>query len=338
MPAAFEVTQAGQKPSWANLIANIQAAATPYTSMIAKRKKPAQVLHNWQVKSYPTIGHRGVLDGEDANKFDHNPRQEVQMRGQKTWYKPGVSDFADESEVVGLSGGEFASQIADALVAVKWAVEKRCLSNEEAAVDNGSTQGNETRGAFKYILETAQSLYPIHKDFRTPTAQILTSMPTEAEFRVAAASSFKQRKGPFRMHGFVGIDLKTQMTDWTRYMTLTNDYSASGSYTFPTRTFNQDAKSKALVHCIDKLHLDTGEIMLHPTSFLYTNADTGADSSYTHTSGIFVDMDRVGLAYTRLPRVVKLAYQGGGKKAICDTIFMHMMDNVLGMIAVKATS
>ena len=39
-----------------------------------------------------------------------------------------------------------------------------------------------------------------------------------------------------------------------------------------------------------------------------------------------------GLAYTRLPRVKRMEYQGGGHKAIVDAIFMLMVDNPLTMM------
>jgi hypothetical protein len=39
-----------------------------------------------------------------------------------------------------------------------------------------------------------------------------------------------------------------------------------------------------------------------------------------------------------MPRVVKLPYMGGGQKAIVDAIFLHMMDNVLGMIAINCNA
>lgn len=334
MPAAFEAQLVGKRPSWANIIANVEAEATPYTSMVEKRSKPAQVLHSWQVKSYPVTGHRGVVDGQDANTFDSNPRKLIQMNSQKTWRKPGVSDFADEAEIVALNKGEMAEQISDALVTVKRQIEKRCLSGEDCKDDNGTTVGNETRGAFSYINQTAQTLYPVPDGFRTPPAQIYSSTLAnfgEEGFLAMARSSYKQRKGPFKMQAFLGVDLKAEFTNFSKYV----DNVAS---TTPVRQFNQEASSKAVIHCIDKLVLDTGEVDLHLSSYLYTDPDTGADTAYTHNSGIVVDMDKVGLAYTRMPRVVKLPYAGGGQKAIVDAIFMHMMDNVLGMMAMKISS
>lgn len=329
MAMAFESEQVGKRQSWANIIANIQSEATPFTSMMEKRQRPAQVLQNWQVKTYPDTGHAGVLDGQDATSFDSNPRALIQCNGQKTWRKPGVSDFADEAEIVALEKGEMAEQIADALVLVKRQIEKRCLSAEDTKADNGATVANETRGAFSWVNNGAQTLYPVPVAYRTPAAQIYSGTlanVTEDAYLGMCASSYIQRKGPFKMHAFLGVYLKKAFTNFSKYV----DNVANKT---PVRQFKQDASTEAMVITIDKLTLDTGEVDLHLSPFLYTNAADGTATAYTHNSGVQVDMEMVGLAYTRMPRVVKLPYQGGGQKAIVDAIFLNMFDNVLGALA-----
>lgn len=328
---AFEAQQAGKRQSWANIIANIESEATPYTSMIEKRSRASQVLHTWQVKGYPVTGHRGVVDGRDATSFDSNPRSEVQCRGQKTWRKPGVSDFADEAEIVNLNGGEMAEQIADSMVTVKRQIEKRCLSNEDTQADDGQDKANETRGIFVWTQSAAQGNLPVPAGFRTPAAQIWVkplAQVLEDPFLALFRSSYKQRKGPFKLQGFVGVDLKAQLTSFSKYV----DNVANKT---PVRQFKQDADTKAMVITMDKLVLDTGEVDLHLSSFLYTDPNTGADTNFTHSSGVFVDENMCGLAYTRMPRVVRLPYAGGGQKAIVDAIFLHMADNVLGAVQMK---
>ena len=133
------------------------------------------------------------------------------------------------------------------------------------------------------------------------------------------------------MHAFLGINLKAKFTDFSKY----TDNVANET---PVGRFNQDADSKALVRSIDKLVLDTGVVHLHPTTFLWTNAVDGTDSVQTHNSGLVVDMDMCGLAYTRMPRVVKIPYLGGGQKAVVDAIFLHMADNVVGMMAMECAA
>lgn len=338
MPQAFEADQIGKTQSLADIIANIQSDATPYKAMLQKGTRPKQVKHSWQVKAYPEVGHKGVVDGKDATEFTSNPRVEIDMNGQKSWHLPGVSDFADEAEIAGLKNGEMAEQIADALIAVNFIIEGRLLSNEDCKNDNGTTQGNETRGAFAYLDPvggSVQTLYPINPDFRTPVASVYAgafASFTEAGFGDLMGSSYDERKGPYEMHGFVGRELKKAMTDWT-----VRDATGSAT-TFPVRMFNQNASDKAIIRTVDKLVMDTGTVHLHLSARLLTDPLTGQQTTYSKKSGIFVDMDMCSLAYTRMPRTVKLTYRGGGQKAIVDTIFLHVIENVRGMVKVHPTS
>jgi hypothetical protein len=130
------------------------------------------------------------------------------------------------------------------------------------------------------------------------------------------------------MNGFLGITLKNKFTNFSFYQPNVNNLTPIGQFT-------QEAKSKKFIKAIDNLVMDTGEVDLHPTSFLYTDPDTGADTAFTHKSGIFVDMTMCGLAYSRKPRVIRKPYDGGGQKAIVDAIFLNMFDTVLGMMAAK---
>lgn len=331
MPEAFEADQVGKRQSLADLIANIEAQATPYTSMAQKRERPKQKLHQWQAKAYPVTGHGGVPDMQDAQNFQSNARGLIQCVVQKTWYLPGVSDFAEESEVAGIKKGEMAEQVADALVSVKRQIEKRCLSNNDTLIEGNGNAANETRGIFSWCQSTPQANFPVPAQFLTPAASIFTGQPLSAflepTFIAMAASSYKQRKGPFKMDAFLGIDLKAQFTSFSKYV----DNIANKT---PVRRFNQSTEDRVLINVVDKLVMDSGEVDLHLSSFMLTPAATGADSAVTHISGIVVDMDMTGLAYTRMPRVVQLAYKGGGYKAIVDGIFLHMVDNPLGAMAI----
>lgn len=330
----FERNQVGKRESLADLIACVEAAETPFTSMLAKRKKPNQVLHDWQVKAYPVTGHKGVMDGKDATEFNHNPRERLHAVAQKTWFNPGVSDFAEEADVAGIPEGEMAAQIADALITVKRQIEKRNLSSEDCKTDDGVETANETRGGPKWIQAEAQATYPVPAKFRTPAANIFSgalSTFTEQVFEGLMASSYKQRKGPSKVDGFLGVDMKKKFTGFTIY---TKDENGSSV----VRRFNQDADSQMLIRTIDKLVMDTGEVDLHLNAFMYTDPTTGEDTAYTHRSGLFLDMRMWGIAWTRMPRVVRLEYKGGGWKAIVDAIFMLMCDNPLGHLKAESNA
>jgi hypothetical protein len=324
----MESLQVGKKQKLADLIANVEAAQTPFTSMAAKRTRPGNVDVEWQVKQYRRRGYRGVRDGQDAQDFHYNGREKLYSISQKAWELRGVSDFSEESDVAGVKS-EIQAQGADALITVKQTVERRCLSNEDCRrQDEANADGaNETRGIFCWLSPNEQKLKPVPPKYRPNAGQRYSGTLAEMNEDVLkdlARAAWKRRMGNgVKMTGFVGIDLKGLISSFTRY----DDQAPSK---VAVRTFNQAIEKKTLINIIDRLVFDTGEIDLIASAHLLTNPDTGEDTAFTHRSGVFVDMSKVGLAWTRLPRFVKLEYKGGGHRLIVDAIFCLMMDNPSG--------
>lgn len=326
----MEQTQVGKRESFADLIAVAEIEKTPYTAMLEKRKRPDQMDHSWQMKGYRVAGHKGVIDGVDATNFNSTPRKRVHVYAQKIWDPVAVSDLAEESNVAGVKS-ELSAQIADAFVTAAQIVERRCLSSYDTIEQSAPVEAYETRGAFSWLQSGAQTTFPVPEEFRPNADQVYTGTLAafgETQLLGLARAAAKRRKGPTTVKGFVGIDLKAKCNDFTRY-----DATAGGFTN--VRRFNQNAEDKQVVNIIDRIILDTGTIELHPSFFLDTSRDDGANTAYTDMSGVFIDMDMVGLAYSRLPRVFKLPYAGGGHKAVVDAIFLQMVDNPVGMFSAR---
>lgn len=335
---AMEFSQVGKREALADMIANAESDACPASSMMEKRKKPGNVLSDWQVKGYRRAGHRGVRDGVDATKFNYNPRVRLHAVAQKVWDPRGVSDFAQESEVAGVKTTEIADQTIDATVTVKQIIERRLLSNQDCLVqdENNPDAANETRGLFSWFDKDAQALYPVPEAFRPNTDQLYTGSLAnfkESTLKALARAAWKRRLGnSVVLDGFVGIDLKARISEFT-----CRDDSAT-STSVPVRQFSQDASSQALISVIDVLVLDTGKLRVHPSAHIMTDVDTGEFTDYTHTSGVFLDMNMAGIAYTRMPRAYKLPYQGGGEKVVVDAIITNQVDNPVGGFSARINS
>lgn len=334
MAQMTEQDQVAKRESLADLIAVAESDKTPYKSMIEKRKGPDQMDHSWQVKAYRVVGHGGVMDGKDATDFNFTPTERVHCYAQKSWDGVGVSDLAGETVNAGKKGGEMASQVTDALVVVGQIIERRCLSASDTQKQAAPKTPYETRGAFSWLSPTAQATFAVPETFRPNSDQLYSGTLanfSENSLLALARAAYKRRKGPATLDGFLGIDLKAKHSDFTRYSDEIADQ-------VPIRRFNQDADSKALINVIDRVVLDTGTIRLHASSHLYTDPATGADTDYTHRSGVYLDMEMAGLAYTRLPRVFPLQYAGGGNKKVVDTVFLHQIDNPVGMFSATINS
>lgn len=322
---AFETDLVGKRQSLANFIANIESTSCPYTSMLQKRSKPVNQPHTWQAEVYPDADHEPVEDGKDVDTFDTVPRYPITSYSQKFWRNPAVSDFADEAEIAGVAGGEMAKQKTLAMVLLKQKIEKRFLSNGDTYVDGKKYS---TRGLFSWISNSAQTNNPVPAAVRTPAAQIYTGKLDafdEDQFSTMCASAFIQRKGPGTYDAFLGIYLKQAFTSFTSYQPTLGSYTA-------VRQFTRPGESNKFINTIDFLKTDCGEYRLHASAFLRTTASTGSPAtivdtiSPTHMSGAVVDMDMVGLLYTRLPRLKELENKGGGPRAMCDAICLHQVD------------
>lgn len=333
MASLVERNQVGKRESLADLISVVESKKTPLTSMIPKRTRPTNNIHNYQLKKYRRAGHGGVLDNKDADNFTHTGRKKIEAVGQKVWDLPSVSDFADEAEVAGLGKGEMAAQIADSIVVVKNIIEARAGSDADCQVDDGSNP-NETRGFFSWGSSSAQSKYPVPEDYRPSSGMSDTSALaslTEETFKELLEEAFIKWRGMIDLDGFVGIKLKSRMTKWTYY---DNDPLSQDS---TIRRFyqKQDETIKAQVNF---LQLDTGKVRLHPTANLLLDSGTGEDTDYTHRSGLFMDMSKQWMRFTRKPKVKKLEDKGGGPRAIVDAIFMLGSDNPSGIVYTKTDS
>lgn len=327
MPQLMEADQVGKRQELADFITNIEAQATPVTSMIKKGSKPKQTLIECQVEGYPDVGHNGVMDGADVSSFSHVARKKLQVRPQKFWYNPSVSDFAEESDVAGIRS-EMAHQKILGLVLIKRMLEQRILSDEDTKEDDGGSQPNETRGLFSWCDPDAQTLYPVHEDFRTPSDSIYTDALddlSEEDFCDLLQSSYNEHKRQVSLKGICGSALKRHVSGFSLY---SDDVTSKTS----TRTFNQDAKSKAIINTIDRLVTDAGDVDLMLSSFLKTAKADGAASANTTRSGLILDMSMLELRYTRMPRIKDLEDRGGGPRAIIDLIAGLVCKNPRGQV------
>ena len=335
MAKLTEPNQTGAIESWEELVALADVAETPFTSMVRKSSKPTDVLHHWQAKKYPKVGHQGAPD-KDADDFNTVPRARLKTYVQRTWRNPAVGYFAQN--VVKLHGGiadEMASQIADAITLVKRQIEQRCLSNSEMRASADANIGYETRGVAQWISNGAQSVEPVPEDYRPASANIYTGTVADFDqdqFMTMAASAYKERNGRKRLMGFVGIDLKQQIDKWSAV------YPAQGGSDGLVRSLNSDQSAKDYIQVVDRVEVSAATVDLHCSSFMYTGEEDGADSANTHRSGFFLDMDMWRMNYSSEPSVLRLPEKGGGPKAVVDACFSLMCLNPLGHMKAEIAS
>lgn len=336
MPGIYEVDQVGKRQEISNEVFNIRADQTPFTSMCKKDPKPHEKIATYQMEDYRNGSIQGVMDGADVDSYNSQARvlsTAVAQKFREPWF---VSDFAGVTDIAGLPQGEKGRQKMVAAKVLKFSMEGRFLSHEECSVDNGTDTPNETRGVLRWLQTAAQATYPVNASFRPASGTIYTSALAdlgETEFEVMLETAFKARKGMLKLDGLLGIELKRQMSNWTARDPDTSATNAS------VRTFNQDATKKQLIKVVDFYSFDAGEVRVHLSTFIYKGTD-GADSAYTHKSGVFLDMDMWACAFlgNRRPRMVELPDLGGGPRGFSDAIAVLKCFNPLGQLKVQTNS
>jgi hypothetical protein len=201
-------------------------------------------------------------------------------------------------------------------------------------VDNGNDTPNALRGAFLWLANGEQAVYPVPEAYRPASACAISSTLanlTETAFIAALEAAYKARRGKLDLDGFVGIELKGRMDNWTARDT------EAGASAYPVRTFNQDAKNMAMIKTVDFYNFSAGQVRLHPSSHIRLDA-AGAATAYTHKSGLFLAMSMWHLGFMRNPGMKDLPDLGGGPRGFSDAIMDLECGNPLGQVMAEISS
>ena len=334
MAGVYEVDQVGKREELADIIANIIATETPFTSMLKKSKKPNQILMSYQSEVYPDFALAGIVDGTDVSTYSNQaPRYLIEAVGQQFRAPWQVTTIADATVVAGLGGaGEVARQKYASLINLKRIMERRFLSAEECSLDDKSASPYATRGALEWIKASAHSVKPVNAALVNNSASIYTSALssfTEAAFKTMIAQAAKERNASVNLFGLVGPLLKNVIDAWT----VTAD-AGSANATFPVRQYNQNAESKQLINVVDKLRFSEGTVDLMTSYHLARDASDGTETDYSSRSGLFLDMSKWDQAAMEMPVHKDLPDLGGGPRGYYRSICGLRCYNPLGQLEV----
>lgn len=328
-----ERNQVGKREDLADIIAIVDARATPFASMVKKSAKPGNSLQEWQVDSYDDPNTDGVVDGADVAAFENagENRQLLYGRIQKQWRNPMVSDMAENvSDVAGIGQKkEYAKSVSKKLIELKRDHEATMCSDNESQADNG-TVPHKIRGVGKWISNSAQTDLPVPSAFRTPTASIdTTAINSLTEDTVADVlqSAYEETGTAKNFLGLVGSKLKRRFSEFALYQ------NAVHSSNTVIQRFDQNAEGKKICNTVDVYEGDFGSIELLTSTFLASGT-----TNAPRRRGYILDMDMWEMAYTRMPQHRELEDQGGGRRGIIDAIYTLRCLNPLGQAKFAATS
>lgn len=315
MPAMTELAQVGKRQEIADKIFNIQPEATPFLSSLKRGPSPKQMLATWQSEVYPDVSSTPVVDGAAVSSYEKVDRHLLSGYGHYFRRPWGVTTLADLTEVAGIGRDEAGRQMAAAMLLLKRMIEQQMLSCDDTQVDNGSL-GYGMRGAFKWLDNSAQGTLPVPSAIRPASANNYAGAFGsfgEAGLRTMLNSMFSERKSELNLIGYVGLDLKAAIDDWT------NVYAVASSTSQP-RTQYTVIGNQELISNVTMVKFTTGTAKLIVSEFLDRDTSTGAVKTYSRKSGLFVDPTMWDLALMKKPANTNLPEDGSGKRGYVDAV------------------
>ena len=354
--AGQDYSASGGREDLSNLISNVDAKSTVFSSLAKKGKKPGNVVMGWQMDKYDSPSGAGIFEGVDVVTGDYvNPAKDrALMQNYVQIFRRSfrISNLANEVQVVAGIKSELANGIAKKLVEIKRDMEYCFLGNADADVESGSQNPYMTKGLGSYITvagtaHTTTDDVVVPSGYRTPTGSIETTATTSlTEGKVQdVLKSIYNTTGTIRDYDLLcGPTLKRVFTNFTQSVA-----GATSNERLAIKTFNQSAESKSFINVIDVFEGDFGRLRLHPTVHINTTTTAGVDGAATETAhggtatdrptrGFIIPFDKAEIRYGKLPQIKELTDNGGGPARLIEAMAALVIHNPSAFGAFSADS
>lgn len=331
----FKTNKIGQREALADLISQVDAKETPFTSMVKKAAKPGNTFFQWQVESLPKPRLGGVLDGSDVdpngsevqnftkdtvNGVTTQYRHQIGTYIQKFRRVVRVSDLAEDLNTVAGVKSPLAREVARAVQLIKRDMEITFCSDQKHQEDNGTvpylTRGLDmwlksatgAPGSEQHPDQNVLGTGVIPKDFCVPTSSRATGSVndlTEAKIQNVMTSIYEQTGQTRQFDAIVGTALKRAFTN----LVFNTPSAGTDEVRTAVRTLNREAKEATYISNIDVFKGDFGGLRLHPSTWLkWTNGAPNQNIGYV------IPFDMLDVRYGgNVAGVYELTNNGGGE-------------------------
>jgi hypothetical protein len=309
----------------------INPKKNPFTRLLKRGSKPSTMLLQWPLQKYPDRGYGGVLDGTDKTTFSKTDRENAavyaMLMQSEGWM---VSTIAEMTKTWGVAD-EVAKQKTDDAILFAQSIEKMFCSDVDTTVGSGQTP-YKTRGIFSWMDTDAQAQLPVPANFRPLAACEYTG--TNANFTLAAFKTMLRAAAvdagnQIDLVGYVGLDVKTRMTEWQESLVATAT---------DARRLSVTQGEKKLTSAVNFFEFDEGNVSVMPTWNMLCDATTGAQTAYTPKSGVFINRDMWELRYFKDVQSIELPNLGGGRRGFHEAALALVCYNPRGQLVVKSAS
>lgn len=365
LETGYNGTQSGGREDLSDLISNVDARSTVFTSLAKKGKKPGNAVMGWQMDKHDEPDATAYVDGKDVSMTQ--AQDAANSASSPAFGNPGasrklqqnyiqlfrrtfrISNLANEIQIVAGVKSELANGIAKKLVSLKRDMEFVFLSDQDPDADTGSV-GYKTKAMGSFLRRADLDLA---SDYGDPAGTDVTDNANNHEggrngsdFRVH--ESFCMPKGNAyegTVANLVEADVQNVLksiydttgnirdydavvgTSLKRAFTnFTQKITSSDEAASPVKVFNQNASEKSFINAIDLFEGDFGRLRLHPSTFI--NEQTSATENAVRAyKGYVIPFDQVEIRYGKLPEIKELTDNGGGPARLIQAIAALIVNN-----------
>lgn len=321
MPGVAQPGIVGAREDLSDLIFSYDEGNHPIMRMLPKPGRVKSEVHQHQADKRTTANKRGRKDNSPSPAATSKSADRKLIESLPHWFRDAVSagyKAENMNEVAGIGRGKlYANELKKAIDAQKDAIEQVISDNTDCR-DEG-IDGSETRGLFNWIQTSAQSNRPVPEAYRPTSGMIYAGTKanfTETQLRSMGAEIAALRNVRGRCALVAGIDLKTHISDFGRYVV-----DVSGS--LQTRQINSNQKDKLLQAIVDVIECDGATFEVHFSNHLYRDRDgdtNAAPTSAQRWAGLLLDPDAWELRFNQAFEHVPLPTDGGGKRGEVQSI------------------
>ncbi len=265
-------TSGGNLESVSEMLSLLSPAETPFISTIRKKSASATFPETLADTLRP-VKITGQREGKKFSNINNKAGKRQRFGSYIQIFGESFGVTATQEAITKRGGNavvddEMAESEMRAMLDVKRDYEARALSAEEH--QDGGDDERETRGFFKWVQASAQSVNPVPADFRPASAQILSGVGAPATFTEAQLYTVLQALAKVRgkrvnnLRGFAGENIVAVVDNFSR---------VQPSSTNQRYTVNTDAAKHEIDIMVNVFRTSHGTIEIIPDYFVKISAD-----------------------------------------------------------------
>jgi hypothetical protein len=290
----------GNREDLSNELTLLAPEETPLLSLCAKGKS-VSTFSEWTADTLASPVTTGIAEGADVSTFTDKFAGRARLGNYTQIFRRDYQVSNLQEAVSSVGPANIAQAEAKSMRELKRDVEAAICSDNDRAVDDGSTTVYKLRGLGEWLKSSGPSDVPAA--YRTPAGSILGAAPTDATLNDVIASIYQVNGEANALTLIAGVALRKVIANFQR-----SSGQAGGEAVY---NINQDATSKKITHSVTLYDSDFGVVNI-------INANPSCLPNQNR--GYIVNPKYLGFN-TLIPMgATRLENRGGGERGYVDMV------------------